>query len=65
MLNPHIVRFHYRTILQPGRPAQSFAEHSAIVDAIAAGDADAAEMAMRRHLSHVADALRATAHAAP
>ncbi|HVS84088.1 MAG TPA: GntR family transcriptional regulator [Gaiellaceae bacterium] len=65
MLNPHIVRFQFRTILQPGRPAKSFAEHSAIVDAIAAGDGDGAEAAMRRHLSHVADALRASAHAGP
>ncbi len=36
-------------------------EHAAIVDAIAARDGDAAERAMRRHLSHVADALRARA----
>jgi DNA-binding GntR family transcriptional regulator len=57
-LNSQIVRFQYRTILQPGRPAGSLAEHRAIVDAIAAGDGDAAEAAMRRHLSQVAEALR-------
>ena len=53
-----IVRFQYRTVLLPGRPERSHREHTAIVDAIAAGDAEGAERAMRRHLSHVAEALR-------
>jgi DNA-binding GntR family transcriptional regulator len=57
-LNSHLVRFQYRTILVPGRSERSFAEHSAIVDAVAAGDPDAAEQAMRLHLGHVTDALR-------
>ena len=59
-LNSQIVRFQYRTILLPGRSERSAAEHAAIVDAIAAGDGDAAEDAMRAHLSHIADALRAS-----
>jgi DNA-binding GntR family transcriptional regulator len=58
-----IVRFQYRTVLLPGRAERSGREHAAIVEAIAAGDADAAERAMRRHLSHVAEALRARAEA--
>jgi DNA-binding GntR family transcriptional regulator len=57
-LKSQLVRFQYRTILLPGRSEQSFAEHRAVVDAIAAGDGDAAEGAMRAHLSHVAGALR-------
>ena len=61
MLKSQLVRFQYRTILLPGRTERSFAEHAAIVDAVAAGDPDAAEAAMRRHLSHVADALRSAA----
>ena len=56
-LNGQIVRYQYRTILVPGRSARSFGEHSAIVDAIAAGDASGAEDAMRVHLAHVAEAL--------
>lgn len=56
-LNSQIVRYQYRTILVPGRPNQSFEEHSAIVDAIEAGDADAAEAAMRHHLANVAGTL--------
>jgi DNA-binding GntR family transcriptional regulator len=59
-----IVRYQYRTVLLPGRPARSHREHTAIVDAIAAGDADAAERAMRRHLSQVAAALRERVRAA-
>jgi DNA-binding GntR family transcriptional regulator len=56
-LNSQMVRFQYRTILAPGRPERSLAEHRAIVDAIASGDGEAAEEAMRTHLSHVARAL--------
>jgi DNA-binding GntR family transcriptional regulator len=57
-LRSQLVRFQYRTILLPGRSECSYAEHCAIVDAIAAGDPDAAEAAMRAHLTHVAEALR-------
>jgi DNA-binding GntR family transcriptional regulator len=57
-LRSQLVRFEYRTILVPGRSQRSLAEHIAIVDAVAAGDPDAAESAMRVHLSHVGDALR-------
>lgn len=57
-LKSQMVRFQYRTILLPGRSERSFGEHSALIDAIAAGDPDAAERAMRTHLSHVAEALR-------
>ena len=60
MLKSQNVRFQYRTILVPGRPQRSHQEHAAIVEAVAAHDPDRAEAAMRLHLSHVADALRAT-----
>ena len=49
-LKSHLVRLQYRVILTPGRPATSLAEHRVLVDAICAGDADAAETAMRQHL---------------
>jgi DNA-binding GntR family transcriptional regulator len=58
-LSSQLVRFQYRTILAPGRAEQSHAEHGAIVDAVADGDPDAAEQAVRAHLAHVAEALRA------
>ena len=57
-LSSQLVRFQYRTVLLPGRPESSYAEHTEIVEAIAAHDPVAAEQAMRRHLSRVAEALR-------
>lgn len=62
-LHSQLVRFQFRTILVPGRSPRSLAEHQAIVEAIAAGDRRAAERAMRRHLDHVAQALRTVAAA--
>lgn len=59
-LRSQVVRFQFRTILAPGRAAHSLEEHRAIVEAIAAGDRDAAEQAMQNHLSHVAETLSAT-----
>lgn len=50
-LKSHLVRLQYRVFLLPGRPKTSLAEHRAIVAAVCAGDADAAERAMRDHLT--------------
>ncbi len=58
-LNSQLVRFQFRTMLLPGRAAHSLAEHGVIVEAIAAGDPQVAEAAMREHLTHVTEALRA------
>lgn len=60
MLKSQNVRFQFRTILVPGRPHHSYQEHTAIVEAVAAHDPDRAELAMRAHLSHVVEALKAT-----
>jgi DNA-binding GntR family transcriptional regulator len=57
-LNAQMVRYQYRTILIPGRPAASQAEHAAIVEAVVARDPERAEEAMRRHLFNVAEALQ-------
>jgi DNA-binding GntR family transcriptional regulator len=59
-LRAQMVRFQFRTILVPDRPAQSFAEHTAIVDAIAARDPETAGDAMRHHLTHVEQTLSRT-----
>lgn len=56
-LKSQLVRFQYRTILAAGRSDHSRGEHAAIVAAIAARDPEAAERAMRNHLSNVARAL--------
>jgi DNA-binding GntR family transcriptional regulator len=55
------VRYRYRTVLIPGRLAQSLEEHRAIVEAVAQGDPDAAEAAMRHHLQQVIEAMRQAA----
>lgn len=63
-LKSHLVRLQYRVILLPGRPDTSLTEHSAIIDAICAGDADAAEAAMRRHLTSFTQLLKQAIEAA-
>lgn len=52
------VRHQFRTILVPGRALQSLEEHRAIVEAVANHDSEAAERAMRTHLSRVTETLR-------
>jgi Transcriptional regulators len=57
-LKSQSIRFQYRTILQPGRPDGSLREHRLIVEALASGDPDASETAMREHLSRVVETLK-------
>ena len=51
------VRHQFRLAMHPGRPSVSLPQHLAIIEAICAGDADAAEAAMRAHLGSVIDTL--------
>jgi DNA-binding GntR family transcriptional regulator len=48
----------FRLALIPGRPTESLPQHAAIVSAVVAGDANAAEDAMRTHMDSVAATLR-------
>jgi DNA-binding GntR family transcriptional regulator len=48
----------FRLALVPGRAPESLAQHRAIVAAVASGDAQAAERAMRDHLASVVQVLR-------
>jgi DNA-binding GntR family transcriptional regulator len=57
-LNAQIVRHQFRLSLRPGRPQQSLPEHLALIEAVCAGDAAAAERSAREHLASVAEALR-------
>jgi DNA-binding GntR family transcriptional regulator len=59
-LNGQMVRYQFRLALRPGRPTQSLPQHLAIIDAIMAGNAAAAESAVRTHLESVIEELRAT-----
>ncbi|MCX4977246.1 MULTISPECIES: GntR family transcriptional regulator [unclassified Streptomyces] len=57
-LNAQLVRHRFQLALRPGRPQQSLSEHLAMIEAITARDPQAAEAAVRAHLSSVIDALR-------
>jgi len=61
LLQSQAVRYQFRTVLRPGRPTESLAEHTAILDALLARDPDAAERAARRHVAGVIDAVRTIA----
>lgn len=47
----------YRLAVMPGRSEESLQQHSAIVDAIVAGDAEGASESMSRHLDSVIEVL--------
>lgn len=57
-LHAQNVRYRVRLAMHRDRPNVSLPEHFAIVDAIAAHDADAAAEAMRKHLTSVLAATR-------
>ena len=59
-LQGQLVRHQFRLSLRAGRPQVSVDEHLAIVQAIAARDADGARDATYQHLRSVIDALRET-----
>jgi DNA-binding GntR family transcriptional regulator len=51
------VRHQFRLAMQPGRAAVSLPQHLEIIEALCAGDAEAAEAAVRRHLRSVIEVL--------
>ncbi|RKT35528.1 DNA-binding GntR family transcriptional regulator [Microbacterium sp. AG1240] len=57
-LRAQSARHQFRLAFAPGRAAQSAPEHIAIIDAVIAGDADAAEAATRTHLAGIVEVLR-------
>ncbi|SFS12630.1 DNA-binding transcriptional regulator, GntR family [Microbacterium sp. cf046] len=57
-LHAQSVRHQFKLSSRPQRAKVSVLEHVAIIDAIAARDPDAAELAVREHLLRVIDALR-------
>lgn len=58
-LQSSLLRYRFRTILVPGRSSQSFQEHTAILAALRTRSPEAAERAMRHHLSHVRKTMSA------
>ncbi|MDT7583358.1 MAG: hypothetical protein QOE32_908 [Pseudonocardiales bacterium] len=59
------VRHQFQLAMQPGRAAASLPQHLEIIEALCAGDPDAAEAAMRRHLRSVIDTLPDVAASRP
>lgn len=59
-LNVQMVRFQFRLALRPGRSQESLPQLLAIVDAVTAGDPDAADAAVAAQLADVTEQLRAT-----
>ncbi|MEU3269709.1 GntR family transcriptional regulator [Saccharomonospora sp. NPDC006951] len=57
-LRAQSVRHQFKLAMHPGRPAVSLPEHLAIIEAVCAHDAEAAEQAARAHLRSVIGALR-------
>ncbi|MFL5998394.1 MAG: GntR family transcriptional regulator [Streptomyces sp.] len=57
-LNAQLVRHRFQLALRPGRPQHSLKEHLAMIEAIRARDPQAAEKAVRAHLTSVIEALR-------
>ena len=57
-LNAQLVRHRFQLALRPGRPQHSLNEHLAVIEAIRARDPQAAEKAVRAHLTSVIEALR-------
>ncbi|MFB6466386.1 GntR family transcriptional regulator [Cytobacillus sp. Hz8] len=53
MLKTQMSRFQLRTILVPGRKEESYEEHGAILEAVKNRDKDAAEEAIKKHISNV------------
>jgi DNA-binding GntR family transcriptional regulator len=57
-LNAQLVRHRFQLALRPGRPQHSLNEHLAMIEAIRSRDPQAAEAAVRAHLTCVIEALR-------
>ena len=58
-LHEQVIRHQHRLSLRPGRPQEWLPDYLAIIDAIAAHDAPAAESATRTHLTSIIAAFLA------
>lgn len=59
-LNVQMVRFQFRLALRSGRPQESLPQLLSIIDAVTAGDPDAADAATEAQLASVIEQLRMT-----
>src|SRR5690625_1225839 len=56
-LRGQAIRYHFQLSAQPDRPQVSLPQHLAIIDAICAGNPEAAASAMQQHLDSVTEAI--------
>lgn len=59
-LQGQAIRYQFRLSTVSGRPQVSLPEHLAVIEAVCAGDGDAAALAMQKHLMSVAEAIKMT-----
>jgi len=57
MIKTQLNRYHFRTILVPGRTKESLMEHKAILDALKDRDSHAADQAIRTHIAHIRETI--------
>jgi DNA-binding GntR family transcriptional regulator len=58
LIQAQSLRYQFRSVVYPGRIAQSLAEHESILAALKNRDPSAAETAGRQHIAGIADVLR-------
>ncbi|QQE77615.1 GntR family transcriptional regulator [Alicyclobacillus sp. SO9] len=61
-IKTQLLRYHFRTILIPGRNDSSMAEHTAIYETLERGDKDAAEQAIQVHIGNVRNTIKEFYH---
>ncbi|MBX5437327.1 MAG: GntR family transcriptional regulator [Alicyclobacillaceae bacterium] len=57
-INTQLNRYHFRTILVPGRAEQSIAEHQEIYRSFERRDPELAEQQVKRHIAHVRQTIQ-------
>ncbi|MEB3103952.1 GntR family transcriptional regulator [Ferviditalea candida] len=58
VIKTQLIRYHFRTILIPGRSEKSLQEHQAIYHALKTRDISSAEEKMKRHVANVRNTIK-------
>ena len=57
IIRTQLIRYHFRTILVPGRTQESYKDHKRILEALKARDGKLAEEAVRDHIANVRNTI--------
>jgi DNA-binding GntR family transcriptional regulator len=57
IIRTQLIRYHFRTILVPGRNQESYKDHQRIFEALKARDENQAEEAIRNHIANVRETI--------